>query len=289
VKNLPVETGSVMIQWLAILVLLAGVVIDIKLLSQWRRHVAAFRNAMPAAHARLQARPWRKVDAIALLGLIFLTALPALFEAIHPSKTSYAVPGTRMIVLQFALVYGLIGGMIALAAWRNHSGISKGFGVMRVTLANDLRTGFFWGFACIPPTLLIACISNVVLDALGFDTSSQAVFDILSSPDLSMTGRIAIIGAAVVCAPLAEEMVFRGVVLPVVLRRFKLLGALLLVNGLFALFHFHLPAFAPLLALGMSLSVGMLATGSVMTPVIMHALFNAAAVLLFFAFPDIPV
>ena len=288
-KNLPVETGSVMIQWLAILVLLAGVVIDIKLLSQWRRHVAAFRNAMPAAHARLQARPWRKVDAAILLGVVFLAALPALFEAMHPSQTRHALPRTWMIVLQILIVYGLFGGMIARAARRNHSGIAKGFGLLRATLGRDLRAGFFWGLACIPPTLLIAWISNVVLDALGFDTSTQAVFDILSSPDLSMTGRIAIISAAVVCAPVAEEMVFRGVLLPVVLRRFKLLGALLLVNGLFALFHFHLPAFVPLLALGMSLSVGMLATGSVVTPVVMHALFNAEAVLLFFAFPDIPV
>jgi membrane protease YdiL (CAAX protease family) len=289
VNVLPQETHAPLIlQMAAILPLLAGVVLDIKLLAQWRRHHAAWLDTLPAARTRLQARPWRTVDAIVLLGVIFLTSIPNLIEAIHPTANP-VMPKVWLLTVVLLVNYGLIGGAIVFAVWRSRAGFAAGFGVTRTAARHDLRNGIVWGLACIPPVLLIAWLANVALDTIGFDTSQQEVFDVLSKPGFSMGGKLAIVGAAVLGAPMAEEMIFRGVLFPVFLRRMKWPGAALLVGALFAIMHFHLPAFVPLMALGAVFSLAMLATGSVLTSIVMHALFNLVSILIFFAFPDIPV
>jgi membrane protease YdiL (CAAX protease family) len=47
--------------------------------------------------------------------------------------------------------------------------------------------------------------------------------------------------------------------------------------------HLHAPSLLSLLVLSVGFSAGYAATGSILTPVVMHALFNLTGLLLFFA------
>ena len=79
----------------------------------------------------------------------------------------------------------------------------------------------------------------------------------------------------VALAPVAEELFFRGLALPLLARRIGVAPAVAAVSGVFALLHFHVPSLAPLFVIGSAFSVAYLATGSLAVPIAMHAVFNA--------------
>ena len=79
---------------------------------------------------------------------------------------------------------------------------------------------------------------------------------------------------ATVLAPLYEECLFRGIVLPVLLRRMGTGPAIALTSLIFAAIHMHLPSLAPLFVVSVGFSLASLYTGSLWAAVCMHSLFN---------------
>ena len=80
---------------------------------------------------------------------------------------------------------------------------------------------------------------------------------------------------AVLLAPLFEELIFRGTLLPVLARQVGPLWGVLLSGVLFGLAHISVGELAPLTVLGAGLGVVRLATGRLLPCVLMHALWNA--------------
>jgi membrane protease YdiL (CAAX protease family) len=85
---------------------------------------------------------------------------------------------------------------------------------------------------------------------------------------------------AVTIAPVFEEFLFRGFAYPVLKQRWGTAKALMVVSAAFAGIHFHLPSLGPLFALAVGLGLAYELTGSLLTPITMHVLFNAANVLM---------
>ncbi|MFM7267351.1 MAG: lysostaphin resistance A-like protein [Cyanobium sp.] len=79
---------------------------------------------------------------------------------------------------------------------------------------------------------------------------------------------------AIVLAPLFEETLFRGVLLPVLGRRLGVFTAVLLSAALFAAAHLSLSEFLPLFVLGCGLGWLRLRSGRLGASVLMHALWN---------------
>jgi uncharacterized protein len=77
-----------------------------------------------------------------------------------------------------------------------------------------------------------------------------------------------------------EEFFFRGFAYPALKQRWGAGKALIAVSIVFALVHLHVPSMGPLFALALGLGLGYELTGSLLTPIIMHALFNTANVAL---------
>lgn len=80
---------------------------------------------------------------------------------------------------------------------------------------------------------------------------------------------------AVVVAPLFEEILFRGVLLPVLGTWLGPTGAVLLSAALFAAAHLSLAEWIPLFLLGIGLGVLRLRSGRLASCVLLHALWNA--------------
>ena len=80
---------------------------------------------------------------------------------------------------------------------------------------------------------------------------------------------------AVLLAPLAEEVLFRGMLLPMLLKLMRPWAAILLVSLFFGAIHEHLAAFLPLSFFSIALCSAYLASGSIVVPVAMHMCFNA--------------
>jgi len=84
---------------------------------------------------------------------------------------------------------------------------------------------------------------------------------------------------AVVLAPLFEELVFRGVLLPVLARVLGLGWGVFLSGLVFAVAHLSIGELPPLLVLGIGLALLRLSTGRLLPCVVMHACWNAATFL----------
>ncbi|WP_067325824.1 CPBP family intramembrane glutamic endopeptidase [Synechococcus sp. MIT S9504] len=84
---------------------------------------------------------------------------------------------------------------------------------------------------------------------------------------------------AVVLAPLFEETIFRGVLLPVLGQFLGRSGGVLVSALVFAVAHLSIGELAPLLVLGLGLGLLRLSTGRLLPCVVMHALWNGVTFL----------
>jgi membrane protease YdiL (CAAX protease family) len=96
-----------------------------------------------------------------------------------------------------------------------------------------------------------------------------------------------LIGTALVIAPVAEELIFRGYIFGLLCRYVGKWWALLISALFFAAIHAHIPSLAGLLALAITLSLVYEGTGSLWAPILMHSLFNAITVVFTLAWPDL--
>lgn len=100
--------------------------------------------------------------------------------------------------------------------------------------------------------------------------------------DGGIFANIILITVAVAVAPLVEEFLFRGLLQQSLFYHYgTVLPALIIPTIIFALFHigylFYAPAMIELLALGLLLAWLMAKTGSILIPMLVHAIFNLSA------------
>lgn len=152
---------------------------------------------------------------------------------------------------------------------------SIGFGLSRRALHS---AGVFFvcsSLAVFSANALVACAYFAVC---GKYPPKQEIVDMFSSMP-GGPGAAAIL-SVVVLAPVAEEMFFRGLLYRVFKGFFAPLrcgpsAAAALSGALFALIHADAFVFLPLALMGVMLCMAYEKSGSILSPIIVHALFNA--------------
>lgn len=113
------------------------------------------------------------------------------------------------------------------------------------------------------------------LSQLGFDVSEQDPVKMLWSADTLW--KQTLLGVfAVVIAPVAEELFFRGIAYPVLKQYFHRQFALWVTAVLFALVHGNIVVVVPLIVLAVVLTLLYEWTGNLLACIVVHSLFNAA-------------
>ena len=158
--------------------------------------------------------------------------------------------------------------------------------------------GWPWVFLLAPGAVLLMWLISGGLqvsgylkwmESLGAETTQDTVKLLRETKDPQVLGLMAF--AAVVAAPLCEEIVFRGYLYPV-LKKFSGIGPAALCSSLvFAAAHGNLTALLPLLIFGGLLVLLYEKTGSLWAPIAAHFCFNSAtvAVQLAIRYYDIPL
>ena len=233
-----------------------------------------------AACPSLGQRPFTLAHvAVAVLFSLFF-ALPVLFQ-----KPGAPTPKESALLLG-PLLYALAAvSVVSLCLAHTRVSFRKAFGLRRGGARDALAKGALYGIAAVPPVMLLSMAMGAATKALGYEPQVQEVFDWLSDSTLALSTRVFMMVAAVVFAPVAEELIFRGILFSALLRGRAFAFAALLSSAYFALVHFHAPSFLPLLALSFAFSAGYAATGSILTPIVMHMLFNLTSVLCYLAGP----
>lgn len=196
-------------------------------------------------------------------------------QTISPSlpenPSSQAIVESVLLDTQIKLL--LVGGLLLGLAWRGVYPV-QGFGLDKLSFRAVLGNAVFFLIAALPLTWVTI---TIVQYFIGTDSPQEEAIRLLTASH-DLAPRIAMIAAAVVAAPVIEEFIFRGYLYGVLRRYLGVRFGIVINSILFAGIHLHLPSFAPLFVLAFCLTIAYEATGSLLVPMTMHALFNAISV-----------
>ena len=81
-------------------------------------------------------------------------------------------------------------------------------------------------------------------------------------------------GVLAVCAPIWDELMFRGVLLPSLARYLPQWGAIAATSLIFGMVHFSREGLLPLLLLGCVFGAAYASTRNLLAPIVLHSLWN---------------
>ena len=184
------------------------------------------------------------------------------------------------------LVTGVVSfqGAALFLVWRfvreHEQGWAEAFGFLNRP-GRAVLLGVATVFIFFPLGQLLQLLSIKLLTWLHLDPVAQSAVEALRLANHG-PGLIGFVLVTVVVAPLAEELVFRGILYPAVksagFPRLALWGT----SVLFATIHFNLSIFLPLLLLALVLAWLYEKTNNLLTTIVAHSLFNTVNLVLFF-------
>lgn len=213
------------------------------------------------------------------------------------------VPTALQSVLQFGpanrlpVVAGLLQGLLIiapsvallLAVWGRVRQLGFGpanLGLAKGRIGRDLGVGIGYGGLLTAVNLVATQASLALLERVF---GSEAI---LRQAEAEQLGILQLFGpepnpllityvafAIVIVTPIAEELFFRGYAYPVFRARLGVRGGLWATAGLFALVHLYVVHLVPVALLGWLLGWMYERTGSLVVPIVAHAVGNSAAVL----------
>ena len=122
----------------------------------------------------------------------------------------------------------------------------------------------------IPFVLLVSLIMNSLIDN---QNGSNPLLEIVLNNNNYLSFFLLFVTTTFL-APLFEETIFRGILLPTLSKDFGIILGIILSAFIFALAHLSLGEMPPLFVLGLGLGITRIASGSLLSSVIMHSLWN---------------
>ena len=217
-------------------------------------------------------RPWDLLG----VAMIFLIFALMVLGSTHGAKEGAKALGAGALLINMAFQVILTGAVAASVVgrvgWVSWLGL-RWAGWPRVLVIAPGAVFFMW-------LLFIALnLSGYVhwMESFGVETVQDTVKVLQQSEDPLVLGLMAV--AAVIAAPLCEEIVFRGYFYPVLKQHAGPWPAALCASLVFAAAHGNLTALLPLFVFGALLVLVYEKTGSLWAPIAVHCCFNSATVL----------
>ncbi|MBD2344424.1 CPBP family intramembrane glutamic endopeptidase [Anabaena subtropica] len=141
---------------------------------------------------------------------------------------------------------------------------------------------FLWGLggycAALPIVVIVSLINQQLWQGQG--GSNPLLQLALESQDFTALGIFYV--TAAIAAPLFEEILFRGFLLPSLTRYLPVWGSIVASAVLFAVAHLSLSEILPLTALGIVLGVVYTRSRNLLAPILLHSLWNSGTLLSLF-------
>ena len=223
-------------------------------------------------NSRLQPVPWKTSD----VGLGLALVIAGFVALIIGYWATGADPASG---LGFAIIGVLVGGILVLASWLAGPG-RHGASMASLGLKLPVPRRYFQ--LLLPVLVFLASLTCsglyvALVSALNWDF----LVPDLPIDDFDLDGPAVIASfafVAVLWAPLAEEVFFRGFIFSGLRGRLGFIGAAVASSLLFALLHLDPRVIVPLFVTGMLLAWVYYRTGSLWGPFVAHALQNGLAV-----------
>ena len=239
--------------------------------------------------ADVRAKPWWGLGDV-VVGLLIVMAVATLAgSAVLPflSSSERAAMSDGDSVPDLVLVVSLVAFQFSMWAWPVYVAKKKGYGA-----TNDFG---FWikpidiglGFATAVVVFLAAAGVNFVVSGLvGLDVGAEESTNTEVLTEAGDRALLWIMAAAIIGAPLVEELFFRGLCLRAIQKRAGTVVAVIGSTVLFVLPHFTFSSsagtivlFASLGAVGIILAIVAVWVGRLGPSIIAHSLFNLVGAL----------
>jgi membrane protease YdiL (CAAX protease family) len=225
----------------------------------------------------LSEKPWR-VEATLALGLrVFLCLFAGLVLDALARHVFGAAACDRWGLHAVIATLALQGtGLFWIALFLREHGTSwtDAFGFKNEWPA-ALALGAVLAIVVVPGAWILQNSSVDLLNLLHIKTEDQAPVQLLR--EAHSAGKIIYLAfATILLAPVAEEMLFRGIIYPMLKRTGFPRLALWITAFFFASIHMDLAVFVPLLFLAVMLTLLYEWTNNLLACIVLHGLFNAA-------------
>ncbi len=205
---------------------------------------------------------------------ILASALALLFLSMIWSSMGERGEITRDTILRGSMVWGLLITAILTFLILRHISPLAVFGLRAAGLPRALLTGIGWLAVAYPLILLAQALSYSLM---ADSAVPQDVVQFLAD-NTGWQDRGAVILLAVVIAPVAEELIFRGYFYGVLRKYSGRFWAVAITSFLFAGIHGHLPSLTGLLILGVVLALIYERTSNLWVPIAAHSFFNGISI-----------
>lgn len=221
---------------------------------------------------------WETVWQVFIVGFFLMgqIVVPLLFALIpKPEVTNARVQALSTLATYLLLASGAIS--VLYFSIKQYLPLPSGW--FRFKLRG---TWFLWGLggycAALPLVVIVSLINQRIWQGQG--GSNPLLSLVLEGQD-----RVALsifFFTAAIAAPLFEEFLFRGFLLPSLTRYFSVGQAILLSSFLFAVAHLSLSEILPLTVLGIVLAVVYTRSRNLLAPMLLHSLWNSGTLISLF-------
>ncbi|MFH1478090.1 MAG: type II CAAX endopeptidase family protein [Verrucomicrobiota bacterium] len=257
---------------LYLLLMLVGVGIDLVVITRALARPLAWERCV----AWVKDRPWNWQVAgwVALVLMCIQLVVAGVYRTLSVLGWLRAdAPESVSVLIQGLVLHAASLVILALILRSKTWTWKQAFGLQVPGLIRQLGAGLAFYAGILPLFFFAAILARVVMLIIGYPVTIQDVVLIFIEPQ-SLGSLLALLGLAMIIAPAAEEILFRGILLPLLMKRLGAGPAVILSSVLFALIHLHVPSFFPLFVLAAGLALAYIYTRSLWAPIMMHALFN---------------
>lgn len=254
-----------------------GLLVSLGLLA----HLRARPVDWTARARELARRPWTWGDGVGLALALAVLHLIILMAVRVWGVGAGGVEAGALMVAQTLVFHWAILLLVVVALVRRRRSAREAFGWDWRRAPWHAALGMLFYLGAMPLVLFYTGVYQWTLRRLGYQPQLQDVLRLLMGENVAAL-RAYLVLVGIVLAPVSEELLFRGIALPLLIRRLGVWPAVFALSLFFAALHLHLPSLAPLFLIGTAFSLAYLYTGAIAVPIAMHALFNAVNISLMF-------
>lgn len=228
--------------------------------------------------AMLSEKPWKPDAVLRLLLGLFVSILAGVLVVRWINPTSSPLPEHSKFVTVVVGTLSFHGvALILTGLFLREHGVdwATGFGFGSPRLGRAFTLSLIVGVAVLPIVWSLGQLSERLMKLFQIEPVVQETVQAIHTADsLALKFTIGIL--AIVVAPLAEEIIFRGILYPAIKHygfpRLALWGT----SILFAFIHSNAVIFLPLTFLAVILTLLYETTNNLLAPIVTHGLFNLA-------------
>lgn len=222
---------------------------------------------------------WEIIWQVLILGFFFIGQflLPLAFGLLRINPIDYTVRMKALYVLLSYLLMACGGLLVLYFSIKPFFPLSEDWFRFKL-LSNSMLWGIGGYLVALPLVIVVSLLNQKLWQGQG---GSNPILPLALEGRDSIALLIFFITACV-AAPVFEEIIFRGFLLPSLTRYVPVWGAILASSLLFAIAHLSLSEVLPLATLGMVLGVVYTRSRNLLASMLLHGLWNAGTLLSLF-------